>query len=105
MTEPNSAPAPSPAAPVWLRAGDALTIYTVADIADEWRLALQGAGPFAVNLATVAQCDSAGIQLLWATKRGAVGKALAFTAISGAVRKAAGAIAAEEVFATETAST
>jgi anti-anti-sigma regulatory factor len=88
-----------------LPVAEALTIYTVAALASEWRGRLQLAGPFVIELGTVVACDTLGIQLLWATKRAANegGKALQVTAIPSVVAAAATAAAADSLFASNSA--
>ena len=101
MTPPNLAtPAAAVSAEIRLDGGETLTIYTVETVAATWRAALVPPRPTVVDLSRIAQCDTLGLQLLWATKRTVetAGARVTWSNPSPAVLGAAEAIGCENLF-------
>jgi anti-anti-sigma regulatory factor len=84
-----------------ISAGEQLTIYTVEAVGAALRAELGGAMELAIDLGSVAACDSLGVQLLWSARRSAeqAGKSVRFLNVPEAVNEAARAIACESVLA------
>jgi len=64
-----------------------LSIYQATELKQAWAAALEQPGPLEIDLSNVSEMDSAGVQLLLATKQAAIGQGREFqvTGYSAAV--------------------